>query len=141
MPSPTGAVAEGTSQEGFADADGTEKDHVLVTFDEAEREQIADTVAVEGERRIPVETFEGVLLVEARLGEADAQVLVIAPVDLVLQREFEQIELGELLFACVGDAVRERRDDPGQFQTFEDGLQGLADFHHSVSPFLLGVGG
>lgn len=89
MPSPTGAMAERTSQEGFADADGTEKDHVLVTFDEAEREQIADTVAVEGDRRIPVETFEGVLLVEARLGEADAQVLVIPPVDLVLQREFE----------------------------------------------------
>jgi hypothetical protein len=63
---------------------------------------------------------------------------VIAPVDLVLQDKLEEIELGDLLFAGVGDAVRERRDDPGQFQTLEHGLQGLADFHHAVSPFLHG---
>jgi hypothetical protein len=105
-------VAEGTSQEGLPHTDGAEKDDVLVTFDEAEREEIADAVAVEGDRRIPVEAFEGVFLIETRLRESDAQVLVIAPVDLVLQHELEQIELRELLLSCVGDAVRECGDDP-----------------------------
>ena len=63
----TGRVAEGTGQEGLADADRAEKDDVLVAFDEAEGEEIADAVAVEGDRRVPVEAFEGVLLIEAGL--------------------------------------------------------------------------
>ena len=63
------------------------------------------------------------LLVEPGLRESNAEVLVVAPVDLVLQYELEEIEFGDFLFAGVGDAVRERRQDPGQFQTLEDGLQ------------------
>lgn len=129
-----GGVAESAGEEGFADADGAEEDHVLVAFDEAEGEEIADAVTVEGDRGLPVEAFEGVLLIEARLGEADAEVLVVAPIDLVLQDKLEQVDLGDLLLASVGDAVRERRDDPRQFQALEYGLQRLADFHRWVPP-------
>lgn len=141
MTGAAGRVAEGTGQKSLPDADGAEEDDVLVAFDEAEREEVADAVAIEGDRRVPVEALDGVLLVEARLGEPDAEIGVIASVDLVLEHEFEQIELGDLLCAGVGDAIRERRDDPGQFQTLEDGLQGLADFHHCGSPFLRRGGG
>lgn len=119
----TGRMSERTGEEGLPDADRAEKDHVLVPFDKPEREEIADTVTVEGDWRVPVETFERVLFVEAGLRESNAEVLVVAPVDLVLQEELEEIEFGDFLFSCIGDAVRERRHDPGQFQTLEDGLE------------------
>ncbi len=119
----TGRVPESAGEEGLSDADGTEEDYVLVTFDKSQREEIADAIAVEGDRGIPIETLEGVLFVEAGLRESNAEVLVIAPIDLILQYEFEQIELGDLLFAGIGDAVRERRHDPGQLQTLENALQ------------------
>lgn len=102
----TGSVAESASEKCLPDADGTEKDHVLVTFDEAEREEVAHPVAVEGDRGVPVEALQGVLLVEAGFGKPDAEILVIAPIDLVLQNELEQVELSDLLFSSVGDAVR-----------------------------------
>jgi hypothetical protein len=102
----TGGVSERTSKECLSDSDGSEEDGVLVAFDEAEGEEIADAVAVEGDRSVPVEALEGVLLVEAGLGEADAEILVIAAIDFVLEQKLEQIELAELLFAGIGDAVR-----------------------------------
>jgi hypothetical protein len=74
-----------------------------VSLDEAEREEIAHPVAIEGDGRLPVEAFERVLRVEAGLREPDAEIGVIAPVDLVLEEELEQIELRDLL-----DGPRER---------------------------------
>jgi hypothetical protein len=64
----TGGVAERAREEGLPDPDRAEEDHILVPFDEPEREEIADAVAIEGDRRVPVEALERVLLVEARLG-------------------------------------------------------------------------
>jgi hypothetical protein len=40
---------------------------------------------VEGDRSIPVEVLEGILLLEACAIEAIAEVLTLAPVDLVLR--------------------------------------------------------
>ena len=66
--SATDRMAEGVRQESLADADRAEEGVVLVAFDEAEGEEIADTVAVEGDRRVPIEAFEGLFLVEAAHG-------------------------------------------------------------------------
>lgn len=129
-----GRMAEGAGEKRFADADGAEEDHVLVALDEAEGEEVADAITVEGDRSFPIEALEGVLLIEARLGEADAEILVVATVDLILQDEFEQIDLGDLLLASIGDAIRERCDDPRELQALEDALQRLADFHHWLPP-------
>lgn len=84
-----GRVSESTCEEGLADADRAEKDHVLVTFDKPEREELAYAVAVEGHRSVPIEALERVLLVKSGLRESNAEVLMVAPVDLVLQYEFE----------------------------------------------------
>ncbi len=73
MAGAAGGVAEGAGQEGLADADGAEEDDVFVAFDEAETEEVADAVAIEGDRRIPVEALERLLLLEAGALEADAR--------------------------------------------------------------------
>jgi hypothetical protein len=106
MTGATGSVAEGASEECLPNANRAEKDRVLVPFDEAEGKEITHAVAIEGDRRIPVEALQGVLLVKPGLGKPDAEIFVIAPIDLVLQNELEQVELSDLLFASVGDAVR-----------------------------------
>ena len=85
----TGRMSESTGEEGLTDADRAEEDHVLVTFDEAEREEIADTGTVEGDWGVPIEALERVLFVESGLRESNAEVLVVAPVDLVLQEKLE----------------------------------------------------
>src|SRR6266545_197463 len=85
----TGSVSESTCEKGLADTDRAEKDGVLVTFDKPKREEIAHSVAVEGHRSLPIEALERVLLVESGLRESNAEVLVIAPVDLVLEYELE----------------------------------------------------
>jgi len=50
-------MAEGARQEGLPDADRAEHDDVLVAVDEAQREEVADALAVEGDRRLPVEAL------------------------------------------------------------------------------------
>ena len=65
-----GRVAQGTGQEGLAHADRSHEDHVLAPLHEAHAEQLADPVAVEGDRGVPVEVLEGLLLGELRLLKA-----------------------------------------------------------------------
>lgn len=65
-----GGVAERAGEEGLPDANGAEEDHVFLPFDEAEAEEIPDAVAIEGDRGVPVEGFEGLLLFEAGAREA-----------------------------------------------------------------------
>jgi hypothetical protein len=60
-----------------------------VALKEAEAEQIPDAVAVEGNGGVPVEVLEGVGLVEAGPLEAVGEVLSVAALDLVTEREFE----------------------------------------------------
>jgi hypothetical protein len=106
-----GGMAEGTGEEGLPDPDGAEEDRVLLAFEEAEGEELLDAVAVEGDRGVPVEALEGLLLLEAGAGEAQRQVLMIPTLDLILEHELEEVEFRELRLPRVGDAIRERRQD------------------------------
>jgi hypothetical protein len=132
-----GRVAERTSEERLPYTDRTEEDHVLASLDKAEAEELLDAVPVEGHGSIPVEAFEGLVLLEAGSGEANLEVLLIPAVDLVLEDELEEVELRELRFLRVGQTVREGREQSRELQAFEDGLQGRADLHGRV-PFVRG---
>lgn len=79
-----GGVTERRGEERLPDADRSQQDHVLLTLDEAEREEVAHAIAVEGDRCIPVEAFEGLLLLEAGPSEAAGEVLLVAARDLVV---------------------------------------------------------
>ena len=133
-----GRVTERTGEKGLSDADRPEEDYVLLALDEAEGEEIADTIAVEGDRGIPVEAFEGVLLfLEAGAAEALGEILLVAPIDFVLEDKLEEVELAELGFLGVGDAVRNRGESAGELQALEDGLERLGDFHGRHCSFLV----
>ena len=136
VPSAAGGVAEGAGQEGFPDPDGAEEDHVLLALEEAEGEELLDTVAVEGDRGVPVEALKGLLFLEAGAGEAQGQVLVIPTIDLVLEHELEEVELRELRLPGVGDAIRERSQDARELRALEDALERWFEFdrHGSGSP-------
>jgi len=137
VPRTAGRVAERPSKEGLSDPNGTEEDDVLLAFDEAEREELLDPVAVEGDRSIPVEALEGLLLLEAGPHEAKGKVLVIPAIDLVLEHELQEVELRKLRLPGVGDAVRKRREQARELQALEDGLERWVDLggHGTRSPF------
>ena len=114
-------MAERRGEEGLPDADRSQEDHVLLALDEAEGEQVAHPVPVEGHRRIPVEALEGLLLLEAGAGEAAGQVLLVAAGDLVVEGELEEVELRELRLPRVGDALRERREQAPELEALHGG--------------------
>ena len=63
-------------------------------------------------------------LLEAGASEALGEILLVAPIDLVLEHELEEVELAELGLLRVGDAVRNRGKSAGELQALEDGLEG-----------------
>ena len=77
-------------------------------------EQTAENEPLRGS--VPVEAFEGLLLLEARTGNPERQDLLIAPVELVLEREFEEIELTQLRLLRVRHPIRERRVKALEFE-------------------------
>ncbi len=129
MAGATGRVTDCRSQEGLSDPDWTEEHYVFVAFEEAEGEELLDAVAVEGDRGVPVEALEGLLLLEAGATEPHLQVLLISAINLVLEGEFEEIEFREFRLAGIGDAVRERRQDAREAKPFHHRLEGLINLH------------
>ena len=124
-------------QQSVPTPDGPEEDHVLAAIEEAEREELLEAIAVEGHGRVPVEAFQGLLLLEAGALNAKRQVLLVAPVDLVLERELEELELTQFRLPRVRHPVGERREKARELQALHHGLEGLADLH-AVSPWVRG---
>ena len=108
-----------------------------MALEEAQAEEILDAVAVEGHGRVPVEAFEGLLLLEACTGDPHREVLLVAPVDLVLEREFEELELTQLRLLRVRHPIGERRQKAREFETLHHGLERLVDLH-AVPPWIGG---
>ena len=121
MASAAGRVADSTRQERLSDSHGPYENDVFLAVDKAEGEQIADAIAVERDRRLPVEAFEGLLLLEAGTAQPHLQILLIAAIDLVLEDEFQEVEFGEFGLAGVGDAVGQRRQDAREPQPLPPG--------------------
>jgi len=137
MANPTGCVAERASDEGFPYAGRTEEDDVLVALEEAQAEEILDAIAVEGHGCVPVEAFEGLLLLEACAGDPGRQVLLVAPVDLVLEGELEELELTQLRLPRVRYPIGERRQKARELEALQHGLERLLDLH-AVPPWVGG---
>jgi hypothetical protein len=116
-------VAEGAGEEGLANADGPEEEHILVTFEEAEAEEISDAVAVEGDGGVPVEVLEGMGLLEAGAVEAGGEVFVLPAVDLVLEGKLEEVEGSEGGLLSIGDPVRESGRHAGELEALENGAK------------------
>ena len=131
-------MAERRGEEGLPDADRSQEDHVLLALDEAERQEVAHAVTVEGDRRIPVEAFKGLLLLEAGTSEATGEVLLVPARDLVVQGELEEVEVSELRLPRIGHALGERREQAPELEPLHGGLERLADLHGSWFSFRCG---
>lgn len=116
-------MAERRSEERLADADRPEQQRVFPAIEESETEQVAHAVAIETHGCFPVEDLQGLLALEAGFCETELEPLVVAPVDLVLKNEFEEVTRWEFRFGRVRDAVRQRRKNSRQSQAFEYRLQ------------------
>jgi hypothetical protein len=130
-----GAVSEGTGEEGLADADGPEEEDVLVALEEAEAEEIADPVPVEGDGGIPVEVLKGVGLLEAGTVETSGEVLVLPAVNLVLEGELQEAEGAEGGLLGIGGPIRKGGEHSGELEALEHGFQGRFDLSHGPSPW------
>lgn len=108
-----GRVTQGRSQERFPHSHRSHEDRILSTLEEAEAEELLHAVAVESDGCIPVEGFEGLLFLEARTRESLVKTLVVATIDLVLEQEFEELELTELRLLRIRDPVGQRDQQAG----------------------------
>jgi hypothetical protein len=131
--SSTGTMTEGTSEEGFADTDRSHEDHILALLEEGEREEFPDTITIEGERRIPVEVLEGLLFFEAGAPETARQIFALAPIDLVLQGDLEEVERRQAGLLGVARSVRQDGKQAGELETLEDGFERGFDLDHGAS--------
>ena len=130
-----GAVSQGAGEDGLADADGSEEEHVLALLEKRKAEEITHAVAVEGDRRVPVEVLEGVRLREAGAVEAVREVLVLPPVDLVLKRELKEVEGSEPGLGRLGGPVGQDGDEPRELEPLEHGLERGFDIVHGQPPW------
>lgn len=119
----TSRMAQATGQQRLAHAHGAHKEDVLGPLDEAETEEIPDPIAIERNGCIPVEVLQGAHLFEAGFLESQRQVLLLAPVDLILEGQFQEVPEGQLRFLRVGHSIGERGQHPREFQSLEHGFQ------------------
>jgi hypothetical protein len=113
-------VPEDAREKSLADAGGAQEDDVFVALDEVEAEEVADPIAIESDRRVSIEALEGLLFLEADAFEAVRKIGVIAPIDIALEDELQEVELTELRLLGVGEAIGER---------WEEARELLTDFH------------
>ena len=104
-----GRMADRRGEEGLAHSDRAQEERVLLALDEAEAEEILHPITIEGDRCIPVEGLQGLLLLEAGPAQPLGEVLLVATVDLVLQEQLEEVELTEFRLLRIRDPVGQRQ--------------------------------
>jgi hypothetical protein len=107
---PAGAVAEGAGEVRLPHADRAAEHDVLVGVEPGQAEQFADARAGEAHRGVPHHLLQRDRLLEAGRGEALGERVGLAPVDLVLEDELQELERAEAGLPSPGGAVRERRE-------------------------------
>ena len=137
----TGGMAEAAGEQRLAHTDGTDEEDVFGALDEAEVEEIADAVAIEGDGGIPVELLERAGFLEARFLQPLRQVLLLAAVDLILQGQFEEVLEGQFGLAGIGCSIGERGQKARELQALEYGFQRRLGLHRGGSPSGFGVDG
>lgn len=107
-----GGMAKAACEQRLADSDRTEKEDVLRPVDEAEAEEVAHAIAIEGDGSFPVEALQCAHLVEVGPHQARGQIVLLPAIDLVLQDQLEEILRAQRGLLGVGRAVRQSRQDP-----------------------------
>ncbi len=118
-----GGVPKAACEQRLADPDRAEEEDILRPVDESEAEEIAHAIAIEGDGSFPVEAFQCAHLVEVRPDQARGQVVLLSPIDLVLQNQLEEILRAQWGFLGVGRAVRQGRQDPRELEALEHRVQ------------------
>lgn len=123
MPGTAGRVTETAREQGLPHADGSEEQDILGFLQEAEAEEIAHPVPIEGDGSFPVKVLQGTDLLEARLLQAEGEVVLFAAVDLILQDQLQEILGSQVRLLGVGHPVGQCGQDSRELQAFEDGFQ------------------
>ena len=116
-------MAESGSEEGFADTHASHEENVLLGLDKTEREEVANAMAIEAHRGIPVEILEGLLLGEGGAFETPLQIDLVASVDFVLQDKFQEVFTRQFCLLSVGDPLRQRRKDSRELEPLQNRFQ------------------
>ena len=120
---PAGCMAESRSEEGFADAHASHEENVLLGLEKTEREEVANAMAIEAHRGIPVEILEDLLLGKGGAFETPLQIDLVASVDFVLQDKFQEVFTRQFCLLSVGDPLRQRRKDPRELEPLQNRFQ------------------
>ncbi len=115
-------MPQGFGQVGLAHDDRSHEEHVFVPVEEAEAEQVADAIPIEGVRRVPV-SLERARLGEPGFVEPELEPLLLAPIDLVLEHELKEVGIIELGLAGVGQPLGQGVQDRREPQALEHGLE------------------
>ena len=121
MAAAAGDVAEGVGEEGLADADGADDGDVGVGLEEAQRDELVEQRAVEGDLggRIPrLELHRGI---EAGALGAERDGLAVAAGGLVAEDEQQEVLVRHLLLARQDEPLGQRVEHAGELEAPEDG--------------------
>jgi len=129
-----GELPERVGEEGLADADGADDGDVFVLVEEAQRGELTQQGAVEGDARGVVPALEPPRRVEAGLLGPHGRGGAVAAAHLVGQDGQQQILVGELLLAREGQATRECGEDERELEAAEHRDEFRADAVAHASP-------
>src|SRR5207302_1926407 len=107
----TGEVAKGMGEKRLADADGADDGDVLVLIEEAERGELLEERAVEGDAGGVIPALDAYGGIEPGLGGADGDGVAVAPAHLVGEDREKQILVRELVLAGEREPIGQRREN------------------------------
>lgn len=130
----TGGMTEAAGEQGLSDADRSDEEDILRALEEAEAEEIADAMAIEGHGRVPVEVFQRTDLLEVGSLEADGEVVLFSAVDFILEDQLQEVRRAQFRLGGIGHPIRKGGQDAGELQALENGFEGWLDLHGGRSP-------
>jgi len=120
-------VAEGLGETGFADADGTDDGDVRMGVEEAQRRELIEEGAVEGDFRGAIPGLQSHGGIQTSFLDAERDGEAVAPRDFVAEDLQQEILMRELLLARPREAIGQRIEHARQLQPSPDGFEIGAD--------------
>src|SRR5690606_26970087 len=114
-----GAVTEGLGEVALAGATRPDDEHRSTLVEVAASGEVVDERTVQLREALEVELLEGFGGAELGSAQAQAELLLLAPCDLVADEQGEELGVGELAVDGLAVTRLERVEDPGQAQLFE----------------------
>ena len=120
---PAGDVAEGMREKGLADADGADDGDVRVGVEEAQRGELVEERAIEGDLRGGVPSVQAHVRIQAGLLDPQRDGEAVAPRDFVAEDLEQQIVMRHLLLAREREPLGQRVEHARQLEPPQDGFQ------------------